>query len=50
MARIIGTREGEATPVLVIEASNDPADINDKLDEAMRFHPELDYTIEEESE
>lgn len=48
MARIIGTREGETTPALIIEASNNQTEISDKLDEAMRFYPDLEHTIEEE--
>lgn len=50
MAKIIGTRDGKTTPVVVFETSDNPAEINEKLDEAARYYPELTFTVIEEKE
>lgn len=50
MTKIIGTRDGETTPTVVIEASDSQADINEKLDEATLYYPELTLTVSDEKE
>lgn len=50
MAKIIGTRDGKTTPTVVFETSGSQAEINEKLDEAARYYPELTFTVIDEKE
>lgn len=50
MPQIIGTQDGKTTPTVVFETSGSQAEINEKLDEAARYYPELTFTVIDEKE
>lgn len=48
IVKIIGTQEGSDTAIVEIFTSTSEEEINNKLDEASRYYPELNFTVVEE--